>query len=71
MDLAIAQMLEKAEFNGRHVWNYLIPSTIGNLYVVQHECVGLEVVDDYIGRSEQRAEQKFVQVTKKLLDGKI
>ena len=67
----IPQLIERCDFAGRSVWRYLIQSTIGDLHIVQHETREEEVVDDYIGWSNQKAEKAFERTTIKIIKGKI
>lgn len=70
MDLAYAQQMEHAMIGDRNVWHYMIATTIGEIHIVEHECSTFEIMDDYMGRSTQKAEQAFARTTKKIINGK-
>lgn len=64
-------IMESFTLNGRHAWHYLIQSTLGDLHIVQHEVpVEMNIIDDYIGWSNARAEQAFHRITTRMLRGK-
>lgn len=64
--------MEHMEYNGRNVWNYLIPTNVGEISLVQYEAEGKELVDAFMGLySNYRAEQVFAKISKKLLKGTL
>lgn len=71
MEMVEPTVMEKAEINGQHVWHYLLATTIGDLHIVEHEKKReMNIVDDYMGWSNDRAEMTFKKVTGKILQEK-
>lgn len=70
MERIEAQIMQHITINNRNAWIYLIQSNLGDLYITQHECVGYELIDDYIGWSPEKAEKSFKRITHKMIDGK-
>ena len=71
MEMVEATVMEKAEVNGQHVWHYLLVTTIGELHIVQHEKrIELNIVDDYMGWSNRKAEETFRKILTKIVNGK-
>lgn len=66
-NLGIAQTMEHVNVNGKNAWHYLIPTNLSDIHVVQYEGEGFELHDTYIGFSDQKAEQAFKRVAKKML----
>lgn len=67
---AMLQLMAKATINGRTVWYYGIESELGWHYIVQWETKGL-AIDEALFGSEQKADKKYNQVCKKLIDNKL
>jgi len=62
---------EKATINGRLIAHYLCSTPIGDIHIVQYENQSLEVIDEYLGFSNQKAEKSFNKICKKIIDNKI
>ena len=62
---------EKATINGRLIAHYLCSTPIGDIHIVQYEKLSMEIVDEYIGFSNQKAEKTFNRICKKIIDNKI
>jgi len=58
------------EINGRNIWTFLFRTTIGDYYLTEHECPGKEILEDYIGRYEDKAAQAFKRIATKMIHGK-
>ena len=59
-----------ATINGRKVWHYLVDTEVGQVNIVQYEKVGLEIVTDLIFNDYDKAEKKFGNICKQILNGK-
>ena len=71
MDLIAPAVMQQMVVNGRHLWHYLFQSTIGDLHIVQHEVMGeMNIVDDYIGWSNDWAEAAFHRMGTRMLRDK-
>jgi hypothetical protein len=71
IDLYEPGILQSVTVNGRHAWLYEMQTTIGNLFLVQHEKpIEMNIVDDYMGWSNQRAEQAFHRIATRMLRDK-
>ena len=70
MNRAEPQVIEQAKVNGRGAWIYMLPSTLGDLYIVQHEQPGMELIDDYMGWSDGKAAKAFRTIATKMVNGK-
>lgn len=55
---------------GHGVWHYLVTLPIGNVHICEHEGAGMALQRKYF-ESNQKAEQYFQSVCKKLLYGKV
>ena len=62
---------KKATIDGRNIWMYLISTAIGNLFVVEFETQGKELVRKIFDDDLADAERYFNYTCKKILDGKI
>ena len=70
-DLIQPTPMEQFELNCRHAWHYMIETSIGDLHIVQHEVQReMNIVDDYMGWSNTKAEQAFKAIASKMLKGK-
>ena len=49
---------------------YLLKSDLGDLYIVQHEQPGFELIDDYMGWSNAKAQQAYKRIATKMVNGK-
>lgn len=59
----------ESTIGGRHVWHYLVDTPIGNIHIIQHEGVGLEIeTDAMIMNDLDKAEKKYKSVVKKLVN---
>ena len=71
MDLIAPALMEHVVINSRNVWHYLFQSTIGDLHIVQHEVKGeMNIVDDYMGWSNAKAEAAFHRMATRMLRDK-
>jgi hypothetical protein len=71
MEMVAPTVMEKAEINGQHVWHHLLVTTIGELHIVQHEKrLELNIVDDYMGWSNRKAEEAFRKILTKIVNWK-
>lgn len=69
MDLYEPVTMSRATVNGRNVWHFIFRTTVGDFHLVEHEAPGLELIDDYLGRSEQKAGKAYDKAVKKVLKG--
>ena len=70
-DLVEPWIMRQAKVDGRNAWHYLFQSTIGDLHIVQHEVQGeMNIVDDYMGWSNDKADKKFEQLVARMIRGK-
>lgn len=71
MELTSPAQMEHVTVNGRNLWHYLFQTTIGDLHIVQHEApVEMNIIDDYMGWSNAKAEQAFQKIASMMLKGK-
>lgn len=71
MELTSPAQMEHVTVNGRNLWHYLFQTTIGDLHIVQHEVkVEMNIVDDYMGWSNAKAEQAFHRMATRMLQDK-
>ena len=71
MELTSPTTMEHMCINSRSVWHYLFQTTIGDLHIVQHEVpVEMNIIDDYMGWSNAKAEQAFQKIAGLMLKGK-
>lgn len=56
---------------GRHVWHYLIGTSIGNISVVEYENTGLEIQQKVFTDGYNKAEKFFQSVVGRMARGKI
>ena len=59
----------EAKINGRSVFLHVAHLDIGDLFVVEHEDCGLGLVDDYMGRNEEKAEAIYRRAVKRIVNG--
>lgn len=62
---------KQAEINGRHVWLYLVASSVGNIALLQHEDRELMIYTKLYFDDYDKAERDFVKACKLILDGRI
>lgn len=55
--------------NGRNIYLYLISCPIGDIYFVQYEQKDMSLNDIYVGRSNQKAEMKYEEISVKMVKG--
>ena len=70
MDLYEPHVLARSKIDGREVVHYMFPTTLGEIHLVCHEAKGMEVIDDYIGRSNQIADKTYTRIAMKMVNGK-
>ena len=61
----------EAKINGRSVFLHVAHLDIGDLFVVEHEDIGLMLIDDYIGRDEEKAETIYKRAVKRIVNGNM
>lgn len=67
-ELYPVKTLKESKINGRGAWLYMINTEIGELYVVEHEDIGLELKDDGIFHYDrEKAEKTYNRVLKKMV----
>ena len=59
------------QYNGRHVWFYLVNSPIGNIGVVDYEMKNMETARRLFDGNYEKAENYYKYTCKKMIDGKI
>ena len=57
--------------NGRGIWHYLIDTPIGQIHVVQYEAPSMEITRFIIDGNNDKAERKFANICKGILNGKL
>lgn len=70
MDLYEPHCLARSKIDGREIVHYMFPTTLGEIHLVCHEAVGMEVIDDYIGRSNEIADKTYMRIATKMINGK-
>lgn len=71
MDLYEPHVLAQSKIDRREIWHYMFPTTIGELHVIQHEAPKeRNILDDYIGWSNTKANQTYIRITTKMINGK-
>lgn len=67
-ELHPVRTLKESRINGRGVWLYAISTTIGELFVVEHEQPSLEIEDDGLfHNNREKAEKTYTKVLKSML----
>ena len=67
-ELYPVKTLKESKINGRGVWLYMVSTTIGELYVVEHEQIGLELkTDGLFHYDREKAEKTYAKVIKSML----
>ena len=67
-DLYPVKTLKESKINGRGVWLYMISTTIGELYVVEHEQQSLEIKDDGLfHNNREKAEKTYAKALRSML----
>lgn len=70
-ETAMAWVMRHVMVDGRHCWHYLLKSDLGELHIVQHERLNyMDLVDDYMGWSNDKADAAFDRMTTRMLRGK-
>lgn len=59
-----------ARINGREVAHYLVNTEVGQIHVIQYEKTDLEIVTELVFNDYDKAEKKFSNICKQMLDGK-
>lgn len=71
MDLYEPHFLARSKIDGREVMHYMFPTTLGELHLVQHEAPKeLNILDDYIGWSNQIADKTYTRIATRMINGK-
>lgn len=58
---------EHATINGRNVWLHMVATDIGNIFIVQHENEGMEVITKLFFNDLDEAELVYRREVKSLL----
>lgn len=67
-ELHPVRTLKESRINGRGVWLYAISTTIGELFVVEHEQPGLELRTDGLFHNDRdKAEKTYAKALKSML----
>lgn len=59
-----------ATINGRKVEHYLVDTEVGQINIIQYEQVGYEIVTELVFNNYDKAEKKFANICKQILNGK-
>ncbi len=71
MDLVSPAIMEHMKINSRNLWHYMFQTTIGDIHIVQHEVKDeMNIVDDYMGYSNDRAQMAFHRMGTRMLRDK-
>ncbi len=65
------EIRESFTLNCRNAWHYMFSTILGELHVVQHEApVEKNIVDDYLGWSNGKAEKAFQKTMSRMIHSK-